>query len=84
MDWGNLVNILPTEVLIIVYGIHLFDTQKDFSLRIYLFLFRPLAIQNHFNRVAYFMTWDGMHSPIREKNANALYDNPHVVNRDQI
>ena len=46
--------------------------------------FRPIAIQNHFNLVSYFMTWDGMHSPIREKNATALYDNPHVVNRDQI
>ncbi len=75
----NLVHLILTEVLIIVYGIHLFNTFK-----ISFFLFRPIAIQNHFNLVSYFMTWNDMWSPIREKNAYALYNNPHVVNRDQI
>ncbi len=47
-------------------------------------MFRPITIENNFNLVSYFMAWDGRHSPIREKNVNALYDNPYVVNRDQI
>jgi hypothetical protein len=51
---------------------------------IYIFLFRPIAIQNRFNTISYFFAWDGPFSPIREKNAYALYNNPHVVNRDQI
>jgi hypothetical protein len=50
----------------------------------YLFLFRPIAIQNHFNLVSYFHAWNDMWSPIKEKNAYALFNNPHVVNRDQI
>ncbi len=48
------------------------------------YLFRPIAIQNHFNLVAYFFAWNGPWSPITNKNAYELFNNPHVVNRDQI
>ncbi len=57
---------------------------KENGILIYLFLFRANAIQNYFNLVSYFHAWNGMWSPIREKNAYALYNNPHVVNGDQI
>jgi hypothetical protein len=69
------------EVLIIVYGIDLFIKK---TISIYLCFSRPTAIQNRFPQVSYFHAWNDNWSPIREKNAYALYNNPHVVNRDQI
>jgi hypothetical protein len=69
------------EVLIIAYGIHLFIKK---TISIYLCFSRATAIQNHFTKVSYFHAWNDMWSPINEKNAYALYNNPHVVNRDQI
>ena len=70
------------EVLITVYGTHLF---KEITISIYLFiLFRPPAIQSHFNLLSYFHAWYEEFAPIRNKGAYALLNNEHVLNRDQI
>jgi len=70
------------EVLIMVYGTDLFNKKKnDFHLFI---LFRPPAIQSHFNLLSYFHAWYEEFAPIRNKGAYALFNNEHVLNRDQI
>jgi hypothetical protein len=49
-----------------------------------LFFFRPPAIQSHFNLLSYFHAWYEEFAPIRNKGAYALFNNEHVLNRDQI
>jgi hypothetical protein len=67
-----------------VYGIDLFNKKKETFSFIYLFLFRPPAIESRFNLLSYFHAWYKEFAPIRNKNAYALFNNPHVINRDQL
>lgn len=47
-------------------------------------LFRPVAIETKFTKISYFFAWSGFRSPAKNKNASALYNNEHVVNRGEI
>ena len=71
---------LLIKVLIMVYGIDSLNESKDLDL----FFSRPPAIQNHFNLLSYFHAWYQEFSPVRNKNAYALFNDKHVINRDQI
>ncbi len=79
---GNLVQVMLMELLIMVYGIDLFNKKRNIF--IYLFLFRPPAIESRFNLLSYFHAWYKEFAPINNKNAYALFNNPHVINRDQL
>jgi hypothetical protein len=71
------------EILIIVYGKDLFKQKKTIPSDIFE-KSRPIAIQNYFNLTTYFSAWDGRWAPMANKNAYELFNNIHVINRDQI
>ncbi|CAF0882436.1 unnamed protein product [Adineta ricciae] len=58
-------------------GPHTTDGKFDYSLW-------PIAIANRFNLISYFFAWDGIYSPIENRNAYQLFNNKHVINRDQL
>ncbi len=66
------------------YRFILFKKKRNIHSFIYLFLFRPPAIESRFNLLSYFHAWYQEFAPIRNKNAYALFNNPHVINRDQL
>ena len=61
---------------------------KIIELEIFYFPFcyfiRPVAIENKFTKISYFFAWSGFRSPAWNKNASALYNNEHVINRGEI
>jgi len=50
----------------------------------FIYSFRPIAIENKFTKISYFFAWSGFRSPAANKNASALYNNKHVINRGEI
>jgi hypothetical protein len=76
----KLVHIRLIINLITVYGKQLFYL----NLKNLIQLFRPPALENHFNLTTYFMAWGGPWAPDQNLNTTALYNNIHVINRGQL